>query len=301
LAKPYISDYFMDELQGVSDGSGLPLQTLIRLSMFPELIKASCSMFGAWGPAIAETSGTLYQLRALDWSTDGPFQQYPVVFVYHPSEQGHAFMQMSWAGFIGALTGYSSAPVGICEKVWISYNGSDSRQGIPFHFLLRDILQFDADISSALSRIANAKRTCSIWVGLGDGYLNEFRTVQYSHDYIQVYDDFNFPVYPPAHPQMEGVVFVDKHVQPSHDPCLGSLMQQYYGSLDVTNTIQYITAQLQTGDMHIGVYDFAQNLVYVANASPWNNATQTYVPAYNQQFVMLNATSLFDEPQPTTN
>jgi hypothetical protein len=32
-------------------------------------------MFGAWGKAISNTNGTLYQLRALDWSTDGPFQQ----------------------------------------------------------------------------------------------------------------------------------------------------------------------------------------------------------------------------------
>jgi len=276
------------------------VQMFIRLAMFPELIKASCSMIGSWGPAIAKTDGTLYQLRALDWSTDGPFQQFPVVFVYHPSDYGHAFAEMSWAGFVGALTGFSSASVGICEKVWLSYNGSDSREGIPFHFLLRDILQFDMDTTSAISRIANAERTCSIWVGVGDGYSNEFRTIQYSHDYIQVYDDYNFPAYLPQHPLMEGVVFVDKHVQPSHDPCLGSLIQQYYGALNVENTIQYITAQLQTGDMHIGVYDYAENLIYVANASPYNNVTQQYTPAYNSQFVMLNMTQVFAEPQPST-
>jgi hypothetical protein len=42
-----------------------------------QLIQAACSMFGAWGKAISNTNGTLYQLRALDWSTDGPFQQVP--------------------------------------------------------------------------------------------------------------------------------------------------------------------------------------------------------------------------------
>ncbi len=121
-------------------------------------------MMGAWGPAIANTQGSLFQLRfhlfsfliyhrALDWSTDGPFQKYPTIIVYHPTN-GHNFSIVTFAGFIGAITGYSSAPIGLSQKVWINYNGSSIRSGIPFHFLLRDILQFDSDTDSALSRIA---------------------------------------------------------------------------------------------------------------------------------------------------
>jgi len=49
--------------------------------MFPELIKASCTMFGAWGPAIAHTPGTLLQLRALDWGLGSPLANYSVVVV----------------------------------------------------------------------------------------------------------------------------------------------------------------------------------------------------------------------------
>ena len=57
---------------------------MMHIALFPELIRMSCSMFGAWGPATANTNSGLVQLRALDWSTDGPFQQFPVVVVYHP-------------------------------------------------------------------------------------------------------------------------------------------------------------------------------------------------------------------------
>ena len=32
--------------------------------------KGACSMFGAWGSALS-TPGSLLQLRALDWDTDG--------------------------------------------------------------------------------------------------------------------------------------------------------------------------------------------------------------------------------------
>ena len=84
--------------------------------------------------------------------------------------------------------------MGLSEKVWMHYNESDSREGIPFHFLLRDILQFDMDIDSAIGRIASAHRTCSIFVGLGD-QSNQFRAIEYSLETIQIWNDKNFPAY----------------------------------------------------------------------------------------------------------
>jgi hypothetical protein len=70
----------------------------------------------------------------------------------------------------------------------------------------------------------------------------------------------NFPTYP-NHDQFEGLVFVDKHTQPSGDSCLNSLLHQYYGSIDAATTLKYITAQFQTGDMHIAIYDFENSMM----------------------------------------
>jgi len=76
----------------------------------------------------------------------------------------------------------------------------------------------------------NAKRTCSVWLGVGDGHTNQFRLYQYSHDYVRVFDDINFPgtcdvqIYKRStdlthaqnfsaydnHPLMPGLVWVDK-------------------------------------------------------------------------------------------
>jgi len=293
LTEPYIPQYWLDELRGLADGSGMEYMQVVRIHMLPELIQASCTMVGAWGPAVANTNGTLYQLRALDWSTDGPFQQYPAYIVYHP-DQGHDFAILTWAGFIGTVTGYSSAPIGLCEKVWYAYNGTKSRSGYPWHFLTRDILQFDVDVDSALSRIANTERTCSIWLGLADP-VGEFKAIGYSHDYVLVYDDQNYPFYE-QHPRMPGIVFIDKHVQPSHNPCLGLLLQKYYGNITPEITKTYITALHETGNMHIAIYDFKANNVYVANASPYVN--NTYIPAFNRPFIQLDMTALFAVPPP---
>ena len=196
------------------------------------------------------------------------------------------------AGFIGALTGYSSAPIGLCEKVWDGYTGKSSRQGIPWHFLLRDILQFDADIDSAVSRIANAHRTCAIFIGLGD-ITNQFRAIEYSYPSIEVYDDINSPTWP-DHPSFQGLVYIDKHVQPSSDPCMPSLLAKYYGSLNVENTIQYIAPIFETGDMHVAVYDFANDFMYVSNASPVPpSGPSGVIPAYNRPYIRLDMRQLF--------
>ena len=39
---------------------------------------------GAWGTAINQTQGTLFQLRALDWGVNSPLTDVPQVTVYHP-------------------------------------------------------------------------------------------------------------------------------------------------------------------------------------------------------------------------
>jgi len=289
---------FFDELKGIADGSGMDYTSLINIHMLPELIQASCSMVGAWGKAVHSTSPTaLYQLRALDWITDGPFQKWPALIVYHPNEgNGHPYAILSFTGFIGALTGYSSSSVGICEKVWLSYTGMQNRMGTPWHFLLRDILQFDDDLTDAQNRIINAVRTCSIHVGVGDP-VNKFRVVEYSYENATFYNDYNFPAYP-EHPLIPGVVYLNKHKQPSTDTCLADLLKAQYGSIDADYLIQ-VAAIHQTGDTHAAVYDYDADAVYAVIASPM--VSGQFTPAYDRQWTKFDMTKLFNEAPPSLN
>ena len=45
-----------------------------------------------------------FQLRALDWDMDGPLQNFPTVVIYHP-DNGHAFANVGWAGWIASISG----------------------------------------------------------------------------------------------------------------------------------------------------------------------------------------------------
>ncbi|EDQ90047.1 uncharacterized protein MONBRDRAFT_36634 [Monosiga brevicollis MX1] len=306
LTMPYISQYFLDEIRGLADGCncGIDYKTVLQVHLFPELIKASCSMFGAWGPAIANVSGTVNQLRALDWGLDNPLVNYSLVAVYHPEEGlGHPFASVTFNGFIGSITSYGGL-VGMSEKVWLSYNESASRAGVPFHFLMRDAAQFDRTIDDTLNRIYNSKRTCSVHLGVGSSLDKQFRAVEYSHEEVLVYDDKNYPSYLPAHPLFDGLVFINKHVQPSSDTCMGSLMTKYYGSLDAETTIRNVLGNTASGDMHAAFYDYGNNVIHVSVAGlpVANDGNGTVIdgpmaPAHARPWFRLDMEKLFAQTQ----
>lgn len=301
--KNFTGDYFFQELQGLADGAGLDYQTILRIHMIGELTQGDCSMYGAWGKATAST-GKTFQLRALDWDVDGPFKNYAAVVVYHPnSDNGHAFANVGFIGWVGALTGQSSAQMGISE-IGVSYPdstfGSESRIGVPFTFLLRDILQFDNSYQDAITRITNSTRTCDLILGAGDGKAATFRGFQYSHSVANVIADYNLiPVNDTWHPKIPNIVYFGMDWDcPSYNQMLASRLNYYYGNITAENTIYGITSIVQTGDVHIGIYDLTDSILYVSFAAAVN---QTGPPmAYDRQFTQLQLKTLFAEPAPST-
>ncbi|KYR03163.1 acid ceramidase-like protein [Tieghemostelium lacteum] len=305
VTKPYTAAEFYEELKGLSDGSGLDYQMIIRLHMFPELVKAHCSILGAWGEATP--NGGLIQLRALDWGLDNPLVSVPTFIVYHPEAgNGHVFSILSWSGYIGALTGYSQR-VGVSQKVWIKYNGTYSYEGIPFYFNLRNMLQYDTSIDEVLNRIYNTQRTCSIFLGVGSNESSQAVVVEYSHDVVRVFDDDTpFPGYAPQspeHPFFNDIVYVDKHTQPNSDPCMPSLISEYYGQINAQALINLV-AQFQTGDLHAAIYDFEANTVYISVASTFQPSLwplpnpKSITAAYENQWIQLDMNTLFSTSNP---
>jgi hypothetical protein len=288
---PFTPPHWQDALAALAAGSGQSLADVRRVAMIAEWTRAQCSMLGAWGPASA--SGKLAQLRALDWDTDGPFQRFPVLAVYHPDARagGHAHATLGWAGMTGAITGVSSAGVGLSEKVWDAYTGAWSPFGYAWNFLFQDALQFDRDGDEVLSRIASANRTCSVWLGVGDAHGNEgggaFRIVAYSHQTVNIFNDRNFVPYA-NHDAYKDLLFINKHVQPSDEPCMNDIVKAAYGALDGRALAQYVAAGEQTGDMHIATYDWAADELIVANASP--DGTQL---AYDAPLVRFSMSALW--------
>jgi len=300
--REWTGEYFMEELQGIADASGQDFLMLRRIHLIGELTKGACSMFGAWGTATASTGAT-YQLRALDWDTTGPFKDFPLVVVYHPTTLGHPFINVGFIGWIACLAGMSSTQLAISE-IGVSFPdstfGEESRFGIPFTYLMRDILQFDLTVDNSIDRITSAHRTCDLILGVGDGKLGTFRGFQYSHSVANVIDDVNLaPVNDTWHPQIENVVYWGMDwLCPGYSSVLSRQLQMLHGNITIENTIKYVTAIVQTGDLHIVLSDLTNSKMYVAFAAATNETGPLY--AYDRQFLELDALTLFAE-QPQSN
>lgn len=113
---PYATTGAVDELRGIADGSGADLALLKRVTFFPELVQAQCSLVAAFGPATP--TGSLLYTRALDWDVSGPINDYPVIAVYQPNDGTNSFTVVSWSGFAGAMTGVSTTEVAVGFSAW---------------------------------------------------------------------------------------------------------------------------------------------------------------------------------------
>jgi len=319
--KQYTGDYFFEEMHGMADATGLDYKMIRRVHMIGELTKGSCSMYGAWSNATED--GQSLQMRALDWDTTGPFQDYPQVTVYHKEEavvveavaddsssvmestNVNTFANVGWTGWIGSITGMSETKTAISE-IGVSFPdstfGNESRFGVPFTFLLRDIIQFDTGLVSAMKHITEAHRTCDLILGVGDGKINAsisgapFRGIQYSHSVANFFDDTNMePKNDTWHARIPNMVYYGMDwLCPNYSTVLHKQLAMLHGKLNVANTIRDVVPIVQTGDLHIAIYDLTHMMMYVANAKGAGESGPEM--AYDRQFVQLNMTALFLQP-----
>ena len=304
LTKKYTGQYFKDEIQGLADASGVNVKDIRRVHMIGELTQGHCSMYGAWGAATK--SGATLQLRALDWDIDGPFQDYPQVTVYHGSaedaDSGHSFANVGWTGWVGSISGMSSKQMAISE-IGVSFPdksfGKTSRVGIPFVFLLRDILQFDDTLEDSISRITNADRTCDLILGVGDGKPQQnsssapFRGIQYSHSVANFFDDTNMlPHNDTWHARIPEMVYYGMDwLCPGYSVVLHRQLKSLHGELSPASTIKDVVPIVQTGDLHVVISDLTNLKLYVANAK--GSAESGPTKAYDRQFVGLDMKEVF--------
>lgn len=75
--------------------------------MFPELIKAHCTILGAWKESTVDNH--LLTLRALDWEPEAPVSKFPLITVYHSTEKGsYPFANIGYNSLIGSITAVGS-------------------------------------------------------------------------------------------------------------------------------------------------------------------------------------------------
>ena len=187
----YVPRKYVEEMRGLADGAGLSLEHARIGNFIPELFH--CSGFALSGKATKD--GTLYHGRVLDYAIDWGLQDHAVIVVAEPAG-GIPFVNVTYAGFIGSVTGMNARHVSIGE---MGGRGLGHWEGVPMAFLVREALEKGEDLDAALAVFRDTPRTCQYFDVVADGKTNRAVGMEGSWDRFEVVEPgHSHPLLPEA-------------------------------------------------------------------------------------------------------
>ena len=190
--RPFISQDYIDEMQGLAHGARLPLRLVHAFHALPEIgewggkknIKetlkrmisgefgTSCSNLAASGSATED--GELYTVRILDWGLHriSNLHKYPLITVTKPNNGENISANIGWVGFLGAVSGMNDKGITLGE---MGYGDSvpETLRGKPMPFMLRDILNQASSLKDVRRIISTSAPTNSFVFLMSDGKTKE--------------------------------------------------------------------------------------------------------------------------------
>ena len=178
IQKPFVPQKYFDEMRGLAAGAELKTADVIAGNFIPELFH--CSGFAIMNSATKD--GTLYHGRVLDYAIDWGLQEHAVVVVAEP-EGGIPFVNVTYAGFIGSVTGMNAKSVSVGE---MGGRGLGHWAGMPMSFLVREVLERGSDLDEAIAIFRDTPRTCQYFYVVADGKTNRAVGMEASWDKFEL-------------------------------------------------------------------------------------------------------------------
>jgi hypothetical protein len=264
--KKFIPRAFFDEMDGVADGAGLSREDIRICNFIPELFH--CSGFAIMNKATKD--GTLYHGRVLDYSTDWGLQNHAVLIVAKPAG-GVPFVNVSYAGFIGSVTGMNAAHVSIGE---MGGKGQFHWDGVPMALLVREVLQQAHTLDEAIAVFRDQPRTCQYFFVVADGNTDRAVGMEASWNTFRLVRPGQAdPLLP--HPVKDAVLLSagDRYKE------LVRRVEAGYGTFDANSARKLMDCPVaMKSNLHDVLFAPASTKFWVANASPDRKpaATQPY-------------------------
>lgn len=164
---PHIPQKYKDEIAGMAEATGLPIETVQNFTIFPELFH--CSGFAAWGKATAD--GSLLHGRVLDYMREVGLHKFALVIVEEPKDF-NAFVNVGYSGTIGSVTCMNDKHVSFGE---MGGGGAENWDGMPMTLLMREVMESASTLEQAMSIIQNTPRTCEYYYVLADSKADNGR------------------------------------------------------------------------------------------------------------------------------
>ncbi|MDA0590061.1 MAG: C45 family autoproteolytic acyltransferase/hydrolase [Planctomycetota bacterium] len=174
IQKPFIPKRYFEEMEGLAAGADVSIRDARITNFIPELFH--CSGFALMNSATK--NGKLLHGRVLDYAVDWGLQDHAVIIVAEP-EGRIPFVNVSYAGFVGSVTGMNAEHVSIGE---MGGRGLGHWQGVPMSLLVREVLETGSDLEKAIAVFRDSPRTCEYFYVIADAKTNEAVGMEASWD-----------------------------------------------------------------------------------------------------------------------
>ena len=272
-----IPQRFIDEMKALAKGAGIPEWKVTATNLIPELMH--CSGFALLSKATAD--GKLYHGRVLDYGVEMGLQEHAVLIIQEPDGRA-PFVNVSYAGFIGSVTGMNLAKISIGE---MGGGGVGLWDGIPMAFLVRMVLEDARSLEEAISVFRDNPRTCEYYYVIADATADDAVGIKAVPEKLEIVRAGE------EHPQLSDPV--ENTVLMSADDRyrnLARLVRMGYGSFTEDSAIRLMDAPVaMKSNLHNALMVPADGIIYVANADSEGR------PAWKQKYYRFDIHKLIGQ------
>lgn len=277
----FVPDRYLDEIRGLAAGAGLPEEQIRLANFIPELFH--CSGFALMNSATRD--GTLYHGRVLDYGIDWRLQEHAVIVVAEPAG-GIPFVNVTYAGFVGSVTGMNARQVSIGE---MGGGGIGHWEGVPMAWLIREALERAETLDEAIRIFRDSPRTCQYFYVIADAKTNRAVGMEASWDTFFTVEPGEFhPLLPK--PVRDAVLLSagDRYDELARRAAAG------HGTFTAETALRLMDRPVaMKSNLHNVLFEPASTRFWVANAS------RDLQPAAEQPYQMFQLTELLKrQPDP---
>ena len=151
----FIPPHLIEEMKGIAAGAGIDYRDILTEHTFLEPLRGpACSAYAVFGKATAD--GTMVVGYNLEHHGLGLAEKFTMVFDVRP-DVGHRSISISWPGFAGSVAAMNDR--GLVAVLNNAGSRHTSRDGVPYAFLVREIVQSSATVEEAEEYLKHARRT----------------------------------------------------------------------------------------------------------------------------------------------
>ncbi|HML75125.1 MAG TPA: C45 family autoproteolytic acyltransferase/hydrolase [Anaerohalosphaeraceae bacterium] len=273
----FIDRRFYEEMKGLSEGAGIPMHDVELANIFPELFH--CSGFAVFGKATH--NGTLFHGRILDYMTEAGLQDFAVITIAKPDD-GHAFVTVGYAGFVGSVTAMNQKQIALGE---MGGKGEGAWDGMPMSFLMRKVAEEADTLEEALKIFQNTPRTCEYFYVVSDGKSSDARGLACWPDKMLIFEPGKS--YERLSEAIEDAVLMSADERYQH---LARLVRADYGKIDVDEALDLMNRPVAMKScLHRVLFSPRDGMFWVANAAAVSDGEfqACYQPWYRFDFNRL--------------